>query len=476
MNESHQNPITDELLSAYIDGDVTAAEQQQIEYAIARDPEIAWQVETLRQTVALLHALPAIPLSRSFVIQEEQVADVLSARRYGSVGLASNRRNGPSLWRRLLVFLNGGNLALRNASALAAALFIVVTVGRATLFSSASMAPMSASYEQTRALPPSALDAQADRAATISGAPTMSAQSMAAESAPTPEALATEASADATSASATPDMEAPAAEAPAGEVPAPASGESAGASTMSARAAEAPAAGAPAAATPDLNSMTTLTLQTAQANPAAQGLAVEDTATAKASPAEAEAFSIPEADQAAAAGEESAREESVGAASAGETPAAVALDLPAPAAGDAALRSLAPSATDAAVATSAEVESSVSVSESNDQAESAATPSPTLGAEPEPIAAANTEPEAGDEPASESGGANRADLAPPDERVSAAYEAGPTEPIAPRSAGWNWWQVAQITTLAVTLALFAMWLISRQRRPRRDTLNRTDRA
>ncbi len=192
MNESYQNPITDELLSAYIDGDVTAAEQQQIEYAIASDPEIAWQVETLRQTVALLHALPAIPLSRSFVIQEDQVADVLFARRKHSTGLTSNPRNRPLFWQRLLLFLNGGNLALRNASALAAALFIVLTVGRATLFSAGSMAPMSAPSEQTIALQPSAMDTQADGAAMTSGGQTMSAESMSADSGPAAEAPAGE--------------------------------------------------------------------------------------------------------------------------------------------------------------------------------------------------------------------------------------------------------------------------------------------
>ncbi|MBI1295237.1 hypothetical protein GC175_09810 [bacterium] len=147
MSELPHDPITDELLSAYIDGDVTEAEKRQVEYAIANDPDVAWQVETLRQTVDLLRDLPTVPFTRSFVIHEEQVADVLALRRGQITGGAATEPVPP--WRRLLRFLNGGNLLLRNASVLAAALFLVVSLGRIALDGPA-FAPMASAPEMTR--------------------------------------------------------------------------------------------------------------------------------------------------------------------------------------------------------------------------------------------------------------------------------------------------------------------------------------
>ncbi|MEZ4636676.1 MAG: hypothetical protein R2873_11465 [Caldilineaceae bacterium] len=157
MNEQHRQPITDELLSAYIDGDVTEAEQQQVEYAIANDPEVAWQVETLRQTVALLRDLPAVPLARSFVIHEDQVADVLAVRREQAA--TPHATQSPSIGRRLLAFINDGNLFLRNASALAAALFLAVTLGR-TALTGPTLMPMASAPAPMAAESSAAADAE----------------------------------------------------------------------------------------------------------------------------------------------------------------------------------------------------------------------------------------------------------------------------------------------------------------------------
>lgn len=132
MNLSPLQPISDELLSAYVDGDVTEEEKQQIEFAIANDPDVAWQIQTLRQTVDLLHSLPPIPLPRSFTLEESQVADILAERR----GHQTNPRVGttPSFWQQVLGFFNSGNLALRNASAIAAVLFLILMVGEVVTF------------------------------------------------------------------------------------------------------------------------------------------------------------------------------------------------------------------------------------------------------------------------------------------------------------------------------------------------------
>jgi hypothetical protein len=145
MNQSSPFPISDELLSAYIDGDVSDVEKQHIEFAIANDPEIAWQVETLRATVALLREMPAIPMPRSFVLHEDQVVDILQARRTES--RSTGQANSRGLWQRLLGFLNTGNLALRNASVMAATLFVIITVSR-SFVAGGPMMPMVAQPDQ----------------------------------------------------------------------------------------------------------------------------------------------------------------------------------------------------------------------------------------------------------------------------------------------------------------------------------------
>ncbi len=132
MSLTPQNPISDELLSAYLDGAVTEEERRRIERAIAQDPVIAWQVETLRETIRLLQELPPIPLPRTFVLQEEQVADILvhyrtAVQAPSGPGMAGvDARPVGGLWHRLWAFLQAGNPALRNAAAAAAALFFLL--------------------------------------------------------------------------------------------------------------------------------------------------------------------------------------------------------------------------------------------------------------------------------------------------------------------------------------------------------------
>ncbi|MCY4410349.1 MAG: zf-HC2 domain-containing protein, partial [Caldilineaceae bacterium] len=81
MNPQNLHSVDEELVAAYIDGDVTTEERQRVEAAMATDEQVAWEVNTMRQTVELLQDLPAVPLPRSFVLTEDQVADVLLERR-----------------------------------------------------------------------------------------------------------------------------------------------------------------------------------------------------------------------------------------------------------------------------------------------------------------------------------------------------------------------------------------------------------
>ena len=71
--------ITDELLSAYLDGMVTPAERQRVEAAAVADPDVAWRLATLRETVRLLRTLPVLELPRSFVLTPAQVGQLQSA-------------------------------------------------------------------------------------------------------------------------------------------------------------------------------------------------------------------------------------------------------------------------------------------------------------------------------------------------------------------------------------------------------------
>ena len=125
MTSAFRSQITDELLSAYIDGEVNSEEARLVEQAMIADPEIAWEVESLRQTVQLLGQLPAVALPQTFAISEMQVADVVATRR------ADRRRtiSVESPWQRLLTFFGGGNLLLRNAAAMAVVAFLAVVAG-----------------------------------------------------------------------------------------------------------------------------------------------------------------------------------------------------------------------------------------------------------------------------------------------------------------------------------------------------------
>ncbi len=66
-------PISDELLSAYLDGQVTAAESSRVEQAQAEDADIALRLHLLEQTVDLLRQTPRLAAPRSFVLSEAQV-------------------------------------------------------------------------------------------------------------------------------------------------------------------------------------------------------------------------------------------------------------------------------------------------------------------------------------------------------------------------------------------------------------------
>ena len=138
MATQFSHSLDEELIAAYVDGDVTAEEQQRVEAAMAVNENIAWEVNTLRQTVALLNEMPRVALPRSFVLTEDHVKDVLQARRGSPTAPSAVEVEAPaeSPWQRLLIYLIGGNPVFRNAAAVAAVLLLLVVVAEASLLES----------------------------------------------------------------------------------------------------------------------------------------------------------------------------------------------------------------------------------------------------------------------------------------------------------------------------------------------------
>ncbi|MGI8856549.1 MAG: anti-sigma factor family protein [Thermomicrobiales bacterium] len=73
-------PIDDELLSAYLDGQVSPDERVTVEAAIAADPAVRARVTDLRATVALLRALPQPVPRRTFILTPAQAASIRPVR------------------------------------------------------------------------------------------------------------------------------------------------------------------------------------------------------------------------------------------------------------------------------------------------------------------------------------------------------------------------------------------------------------
>ena len=98
--------IATELLSAYLDGQVTSRECSQVEQHLRVCAACARELETLRYTTRLLRAVPRVSVPRAFTLSEAEARREVARRRAS----------------RVLPYLRG-------ATALAAALLLVVVVG-----------------------------------------------------------------------------------------------------------------------------------------------------------------------------------------------------------------------------------------------------------------------------------------------------------------------------------------------------------
>ncbi len=70
FKRSREQEQRDELLSAYLDGQLAAEERARLEAQLATDPALRTELEALRRTVALVRNLPRVPAPRNFVLPQ----------------------------------------------------------------------------------------------------------------------------------------------------------------------------------------------------------------------------------------------------------------------------------------------------------------------------------------------------------------------------------------------------------------------
>lgn len=106
------NPQIRDLLSPYLDGEVTADERTRVESALLKSPELRAELNSLRHTVQMMQSLPRIPAPRPFTLS---AADV---------GLGEPKSRGIFGW------LKPALLGVSGVAALVAVVFVGMTIFR----------------------------------------------------------------------------------------------------------------------------------------------------------------------------------------------------------------------------------------------------------------------------------------------------------------------------------------------------------
>jgi hypothetical protein len=78
--QTRERERRDELLSAYLDGQLGARERARLEARLAADPALRAELEALRRTVVLVHDLPSVPIPRNFILAQTMAARPRPAR------------------------------------------------------------------------------------------------------------------------------------------------------------------------------------------------------------------------------------------------------------------------------------------------------------------------------------------------------------------------------------------------------------
>jgi len=71
----------DELLSAYLDDQLSARERARLEAQLAADPALQAELEALRHTVALVRDLPSVSIPRNFILPQKMETTVVARPR-----------------------------------------------------------------------------------------------------------------------------------------------------------------------------------------------------------------------------------------------------------------------------------------------------------------------------------------------------------------------------------------------------------
>lgn len=106
--------ISDDLLSAYIDGMASREERARVEVHLADCQVCSQNLLAQRQVVALLHDLPRIPLPRAFTLSEEQVG--IRQTRARLPWIVTYLRAATVMAAIMLVVLAGGEFLLLSSS------------------------------------------------------------------------------------------------------------------------------------------------------------------------------------------------------------------------------------------------------------------------------------------------------------------------------------------------------------------------
>ena len=169
----------DELLSAYLDGELNEAEQARLEQQLAADPELQSELDALRRTVEMVRDLPVQPIPRNFILPQS---------------VATRSRSAPAVRPRH----RWAAPILTAATSLVSLLFAIVLAGDLLLAPGAMrMASMPAADEEKLSAPQPVIEgveiekeAEKDESADFAASPLPEAANDAGETLPPPVAAA----------------------------------------------------------------------------------------------------------------------------------------------------------------------------------------------------------------------------------------------------------------------------------------------
>jgi len=166
--------ISDDLLSAYIDHEISEAELRRVEKALAVSPSLQQQLKSLQATVALFQNAPRLAVPRAFVLSENQAL------------AAGGRVKGlkrPSFWEQWLPRL------MPAVTAVIAVLFIFSFTFMPVVEKAPAAAPSSAEARKAVSVSPEAATAPAVQSLAVEPPAPMAAQPRAKTSGEAPVAI-----------------------------------------------------------------------------------------------------------------------------------------------------------------------------------------------------------------------------------------------------------------------------------------------